>query len=204
MMGTRLTAFITAVALLSVDCAYAETPAIKDCVANEPCSVQPTVVTAATMTTMATSKNVLKTTTVGGGSPQTVRYDVSGNDSKGSTLKDVVVQVDNKIVTPLSGDKANGSGNATSGSSNVTVVVKPPFGKANSAIIVTNLPVTNATNTTNITTTTTSTSTELSSVSPPKYLPENDAEVVRFVPFKYCHCDLIVSALAFFCIYISL
>ncbi|XP_015364069.1 PREDICTED: tectonic-3 [Diuraphis noxia] len=191
MIRSKLTVFITAVTLLSVNCTYAETPAIKDCVANETCSVQPTVVTATAMTTMTTPKKVLKTTTVEGSSPQTVRYDVSGNDSKGSTLKDVVVQVNNKIITPLGGDKTNGSRNATSGSSNVTVVIKPPLGKANFTIIETNLPVTNATNTT---TTTITTTTEFTSASPPKYLPENEVEVVRFVPFKYCHCDLIYGS----------
>jgi len=150
------------------------------------------VVTAAAMTTMATPKNVLKTTTVKGGSPQTVRYVVSGSDSKGSTLKDVVVQVDDNTVTPFGSDKTNGSGNATSKNSNVSIIVIPPFGKANSTVIETNLPVTNATNTT--TTTTTTITAEFTSVLPPKYLPKNDVEVVRFIPFKYCHCDLIVSA----------
>lgn len=205
MIGNRLTAFVTAVALLSINCTYAETPAIKDCVANETCSVQPTVVAAAPMTTITTPKNVLKTTAVGGGSSQSVRYDVSGNDSKGSTIKDVIVRVDDKIVTPLVGDKTNDFGNATSGSSNVTPVVKAPVGKTNSKIIETNLPMINITNTTSITTTTTTTTTEFTSVSSPKYLPENDPEVVRFVPFKYCLCDLIVSILnRFLYIYILL
>jgi len=151
--------------------------------------VQPTVVAAAAITTASPPKNALKTTVVGGSSPKIVRYDVSGNDSKGSTLKDVVVQVDERTVMSLGGDKANGSGNATSVNSNVNVVVKPPVGKTNGTATETKLPVTNATQTTSTSTTVT----EFTSVSPPKYLSENGAEVVRFVPYKYCHCDLIVS-----------
>jgi len=163
--------------------------------------VQPTVVAAAAITTATTPKNALKTTTVGGSSPQIVRYEVSGNDSKGLTLKDVVVQVDDRTVTPLGGDKINGSGNTTSGSSNGTVIVKPPVGKANATATETNLPVTNATK---YTTSASTTTTEFTSVSPPKYLSENGAEVVRFVPYKYCHCDLIVSIPNRFCIYTPL
>jgi len=151
--------------------------------------VQPTAVAAATLTTATTPKNALKTTAVGGSSPQIVRYDVSGNDSKGSTLKDVVVQVDDRTVTPLGGDKTNSSGNASSGISNATVIVKPPIGKANGTATEKNIPVTIATNTTG----TSTTATEFTSVSPPKYLSENGAEIVRFIPYKYCHCDLIVS-----------
>lgn len=189
MVESRRVAFVTTMALLSFSCAYAETPAIKDCLANETCSVQSTVVAAAAMTTATTPKNVLKTTTVGGSNPKIVRYDVSGNDSKGSNLQDVVVQVDDRTVISLGGDKANSSGKATSVSSNVTVVVKPSVGKANATATETNLQVTNSTHTTS----TSTTATEFTSVLPPKYLFENGAEVVRFVPYKYCHCDLIVS-----------
>ncbi|XP_022164991.1 tectonic-3 [Myzus persicae] len=191
MVGSRRVAFFTTMALLSIGWAYAETPAIKNCMANETCSVQPTVVASAAMTTVATPKNSLKTTAIAGGSPQIVHYDVSGNDSKGSTLKDVFVQVDDKTVTPIGGcDKANGSGKASSGSSNVTVIVKPPVGKVNTTKTETTLLVTNSTNTTS----TSITTTEFTSISPPKYLSENNAEVVRFVPYKYCHCDLIYGS----------
>jgi hypothetical protein len=202
-------AFVTAVALLTIGFGYAEhvIPVIKDCAANETCSVQPTTVTA---TVMATTKNVLKTTTVGDGESKIVRYDVPGNDSKGSTLKDVTL-VDDRTVVPLSGDKTNGSKNATSNTSNIAVIVKPPVGKANAKATDTNFLVTNATNSTSTTTTTTTipatiitttttttVSTELTSVSPRKYLSDYGAEAVHFVPNKYCHCDLIVSKCSFF------
>lgn len=181
MTRSRCAALIAAVALLSLGCGYAEnvTPAIKDCVANETCSVQQTAV----VTT--TPKNPLKATAVGVGGPKIVRYDVSGNDSKGSTLKDVVV-IDDRTVTPLGVDKTNGSGNGTTSSPNVIALA----GKTNVTSTVTIHPVTTVT--TNITGTS-NTTTEFTSVSPPKDLFENSAKVVRFVPYKYCHCDLIVS-----------
>jgi len=155
--------------------------------------VQSTEVATVATTTATTPKNALKTTTVRGGSPQIVRYDVSTNDSKGSTkgstLIDVVVKVDNRTVSPLGSDKINGSGNSTSGSSNGNVVVKPTIGKSNTTATEKNFPAKNGTNTTS----TSITATEFTSVSPPKYLSENGTEVVSFVPNKYCHCDLIVS-----------
>jgi len=159
--------------------------------------VQPTTVTA---TATATTKNVLKTTTVGSGSPQIVRYDVPGNDSKGSTLKDVIL-VDNTNIIPLGGDKTNGSRNATSGTSNITDIVKSSAGKTNAKVTETNFTVKNAINTTSTTittagvttTTTATTTTELSNISLPKYFLEYGAEVVHFIPNKYCHCDLIVN-----------
>lgn len=197
MIGSRRTAFVTTVALLSASFGYSDyvMPVIKDCAANETCSVQPTAVTAA-----ATTKNVLKTTAVGSGSPQIVRYDVPGNDSKGSTLKDVLF-VDNRTIIPLGGDKTNGSRNATAGTSNITDIVKSSTGKANAKVTETNFPVKNATNTTSTTitaagvttTTTATTTTELTNISPPKYLSEHGTEVVHIIPNKYCHCDLIVS-----------
>ncbi|XP_026810080.1 tectonic-3-like [Rhopalosiphum maidis] len=196
-------AFVTAVALLTIGFGYAEyvIPVIKDCAANETCSVQPTAVTTAVM---ATTKNVLKTTTVVDGESKIVRYDVPGNDSKGSTLKDVIL-VDDRTVVPLNGDKTNGSKNATSNTSNIGVIVKPPVGKANAKATDTNFLITNATNFTStttttttipttITTTTTTVSTEFTSVSPRKYLSEYGAEVVHFVPNKYCLCDLIYAS----------
>jgi len=170
-------------------------PVIKDCAANETCSVQPTAVTKTT-----TTKNLIKTTTAGSGSPQIVRYDVPGNDSKGSTLKDVIL-IDNRTIIPLGGDKTNGSRNATSGTSNITDIVKSSAGTANAKVTETNFPVKYTTNTTSTTitaagvptTTTATTTTELTNISPPKYLSEYGTEVVHFIPNKYCHCDLIVS-----------
>jgi len=172
-------------------------PVIKDCAANETCSVQPTTVTA---TATTTTKNVLKTTAVGSDNPQIIRYDVPGNDSKGSTLKDVIL-VDNTNIIPLGGDKTNGSRNATSGTSNITDIAKSSAGKANAKVTETNFTLKNGTNTTStnittavVTTTTTITiTTELTNISPPKYFLEYGAEVVHFIPNKYCHCDLIVS-----------
>jgi len=210
MAESRLAVFVAVVALLSsVDFGHAEnaTTAVKDCSgANETCSVlQPTSAVAAAATT--TPKNALKTmTVVGDGGPQTVHhYDVPGNDSKGLTLKDVVV-INDGTVTPLTGGgKANGSGKATSGSSNnVTdaVVVKSSVEKTNATATDAISPIINATNTTS-TSTTTSTPAELTSVSPPKYSSKSGAEIVRFVPYKYCHCDLIVSiSIRCLCLYI--
>ncbi|KAF0764953.1 tectonic-3, partial [Aphis craccivora] len=200
MIGSWCSVFVTTVALLSAGFGYSDyvMPVIKDCASNETCSVQPTTVTA---TATATTKNVLKTTTVGSGSPQIVRYDVPGNDSKGSTLKDVIL-VDNTNIISLGGDKTNGSRNATSGTSNITDIVKSSAGKTNAKVTETNFTVKNAINTTSTTittagvttTTTATTTTELSNISLPKYFLEYGAEVVHFIPNKYCHCDLIYAS----------
>lgn len=198
MIESRCTAIVTTVALLSAGFGYSDyvMPVIKDCEANKTCSMQPTAVI-----TTATTKNELKTTTVESGSPQIVRYDVSGNDSKGSTLKDVILIDNRTIIIPLGDDKTNGSRNATSGTSNITDIVKSSAGKANAKVTETNFTVKNATNTTSTTittarvttTTTATTTTQLTNISPTKYFLEYGAEVVHFIPNKYCHCDLIVS-----------
>uniref|UniRef100_A0A2H8TLN8 Tectonic-3 n=1 Tax=Melanaphis sacchari TaxID=742174 RepID=A0A2H8TLN8_9HEMI len=199
MTGSWQSAFFTIVALLSAGIGYAENvmPAIKDCVANKTCSMQPTTVTAATV---PTTKNVLKTTIVEGISSQIVHYDVPGSDSKGSTLKDVIL-VDDRTIISVGSEKINGSKNATSSTSNMTVIVKPPVEKTSAKTTETNFLVINTTNTTSATititaaTTTANTTaiTEFTSVSPPKYLSEYGA-VVHFVLNKYCHCDLIYAS----------
>lgn len=192
--------------------------AAKDCAAGKTCSVEPTTAKVATLakiattTKVATTANVATTTAkaattataattvkaatttakaakgaksqpktfVPNGGGRVVRYDdVSGNDS-GTALKEIVVM----DATPVEGSDGNGT-MVPNGTSTAGKVV-------NDTAVVT-VSVTNTRNDTVINTTIA----PPSSTTPRPISPSTNAEVVRFVPHKYCYCDLTVSMVFF-------
>lgn len=150
-----------------------------------------------TKSTSITAKNVTTEKTKG-----TILYDVNVNDTKGSALKEIVVQIDQTPVDAINNEQKASrppvSGNATSENStsvNITLGYSTPVGQNISVVIktttkATNLAVVETSPKTNVTIT--STTTELISTNlQPK--TASTAEVVRFISNKYCYCDQIVS-----------
>lgn len=123
-----------------------------------------------------------------------ILYNVTVNDTNGSALKEVIVQIDQTPVDAINSKQKPSSspgkltiGNVTSGfttpvAPNISVSIKTTTKATNLAAVETSPK---------INVTITSTTTELiSTKSQPKI---TSAEVVRFVPNKYCYCDLTVS-----------
>lgn len=138
---------------------------------SKECSVTDNKTCAVAVST-TTVKNPLlaKTTTAG-----TVRYEVPGNNTDaGSAPKEIVV-ID-VTVDPVTGNRTNGT---VAGSGNGTVVTAK-------TIVVT------ANNGTTVNATTTET-VNVSRPTPPPVTVNIGVEVVRFVPHKYCYCDILVS-----------
>lgn len=138
---------------------------------SKECSVTDNKTCVVTVST-TTVKNPLltKTTTAG-----TVRYEVPGNNTDpGSSPKEIVV-ID-VTVDPVTGNRTNGT---VADSGNSTVVTAK-------TIVVT----TNHGTTVNAMTTET---VNVSLPTPPPVTANIGVEVVRYVPHKYCYCDILVS-----------
>lgn len=147
----------------------------KDCASNKTCTVELTTVTT------KTSKN---TPLINVSRGEVIPYNVSGNNTDGSVLKEIVV-IDTTTPLHSTDDASHNSGN-TSGKAHSNATATKTVLQANT----TNSNSTNTTTTTTTTTTKATITTEVIRVSP----TNNDAsEVVRFVPNKYCYCDIIVS-----------
>lgn len=135
------------------------------------CNVTDNKTCAVTVST-TTVKNPLltKTTTAG-----TVRYEVPGNNTASGSAPNEIVVID-VTVDPVTGNRTNGT---VAGSGNRTVVTAK-------TIVVT----------ANHGTTVNATTTEMVNVSlptPPPVTANIGVEVVRYVPNKYCYCDIFVS-----------
>lgn len=156
---------------------------VKDCALNKTCAVELTTVTTTTTTTTTTKppKTTQKTNVTGGG---VVPYDVSGNDTNGSALKEIVI--DSTAPSNSKDDTSHRFGNT----SDVTSKSNSNAEAAKTGLLTNTTSANDTATTTTITTTTTTTTTEAIRVSPTN---NGAADIVRFVPNKYCYCDFIVS-----------
>lgn len=138
---------------------------------SKECSITDNKTCAVTVSTTTVKNPLLAKTTAA----STVRYEVSGNNTDSGLVPKEVVVID-VTVDPVTGNKTNGT---VAGSGNGTVVTAKAIDvTANNGMTV------NATTTETI---------KVSLPTPPLVTANVGVEVVRFVPHKYCYCDILVS-----------